>query len=163
MLSLRADCNRCCGLCCVVPDHLAVQDFPSDKPANTPCPRLDACNRCSIYEQRREHGYPACEGYDCFGAGQWITQKLFGGAAWTDSPDIAERMFTAYRLWAPRFEAAALLEAAMPYVSAAGARLMSERIDVLLTGSDNSAKEPSDAARLRRETLAMIRSSLTND
>jgi hypothetical protein len=163
VLNFRADCNQCCGLCCVVPNHLAIQGFPSDKPANTPCRRLDACNRCSIYEQRREHGYPACEGYDCFGAGQWITQELFAGATWTDSPDIAEHMFTAYRLWAPRFEAAAMLEAAIPYVNEADARLIWKRVDVLLARNDNHGSETSDAVRLRRETLAMIHSLLRNE
>jgi hypothetical protein len=158
MLSFRADCARCCGLCCVVPDHLSVQGFPCDKPANTPCRHLDACNQCSIYNQRRDHGYSACEGHDCFGAGQWITQELL-----TDSPDIAERMFAAYRLWAPRFEAAALLEAAMPYVSDAGARLLSQRLDVLLSRDGNSVPANLDRARLRRETLAMIHLSLVDE
>ena len=162
MSKFRADCTRCCGLCCVAPDHLAVQDFPSDKPANTPCRHFDACGRCSIYKHRREYGYGACESYDCFGAGQWIAQELFAGATWTDSPDTAERMFAAFRLWAPRFEAAALLEAAMPYATEAGARLISERLDVILRREDNTAPASSDATRLRRETLAMIRSSLAD-
>jgi hypothetical protein len=116
MSRLRADCSRCCGLCCVVPNLPAVQSFPVDKPAETPCINLNDLHRCSIHATRQMHGYAACEGFDCFGVGQWITQRLFGGAQWTDSPDLAQQMFAAYRHWAPRFEAAALLEAALPHV-----------------------------------------------
>src|ERR1700690_1235341 len=110
MSAFRADCSRCCGLCCVVPVFLATQGFRADKPAEFPCPQLNAFHRCTIYATRRIHGYTACESFDCFGVGQWITQTLFSGARWTDSPDIARQMFAAYRYWAPRFEAAALLE-----------------------------------------------------
>jgi len=37
MSTFRADCSRCCGLCCVVPGQMAVQGFRVDKPAETPC------------------------------------------------------------------------------------------------------------------------------
>src|SRR5690242_16657290 len=116
MSLFRADCSHCCGLCCVVPDLLAIQGFGVDKPAETPCIHLDGLHRCSIHATREAHGYAACKGFDCFGVGQWITQGLFGGARWSDSPDLAHRMFAAYRHWGPRFEAAALLEAALPHI-----------------------------------------------
>jgi hypothetical protein len=121
---------------------------------------MDASNRCSIHARRWEFGYQACAGFDCFGAGQWITQKLFANARWTDSPDIRDAMFTAYRLWLPRFEAAALLEAALPHVRDDAARsLLSARIDAL-TGADAIDAGLPDGSRLRRETLALIRSLL---
>jgi hypothetical protein len=163
MSPFRADCSSCCGLCCVAPDLLAVQGFGVDKPAEKPCVHLNAHQRCSIHAARLIHGFAACEGFDCFGAGQWITQNLFGGAKWTDSPDLASRMFAAYRHWAPRFAAAALLEAALPYVREDArvpiARLMAE----LTCGETVAHLRLSDAARLRRETLALIRASLKGD
>src|SRR5690349_3765001 len=122
---------------------------------------MDACNRCSIHDRRREYGYQACEGFDCFGAGQWITQKLFAGARWTDSPDVASRMFAAYRLWLPRFEAAALLEAALPHVRDDARSLLAARIDALTDAESINPLSLVDGSRLRRETLALIRSLLT--
>jgi hypothetical protein len=144
-----------------VPAQLSVQGFPADKPANTACRYLNDCNRCSIHERRWEYGYQACAGFDCFGAGQWITQQLFANARWTDSCETRDAMFAAYRLWLPRFEAAALLEAALPHVRDDEARnLLSARIDALTDADAADALKLADGSRLRRETLALIRSLL---
>jgi hypothetical protein len=159
MSNFRADCSKCCGLCCVVPDLLAVQGFRVDKPAHTPCVHLDDGQRCSIHSMRKFHGYPACEGFDCFGAGQWITQRLFNGARWSDSTDLANQMFAAYRHWAPRFAAAALIEAALPHVRDDARPSLAALTTKLTTGETTDRLSP-DAARLRRETLAVIRSAL---
>lgn len=160
MPSFRADCSSCCGLCCVVPDQLAVQGFRFDKPAETPCAHLNGLHRCSIHATRQQHGYGACEGFDCYGAGQWITQSLFEGARWTDTPDLAHQMFAAYRHWAPRFEAAALLEVALPYVRDDARCSLAAMMSALTTGENNGNFTPTDAGRLRRETLAVIRAAL---
>jgi hypothetical protein len=157
MSRFRADCSSCCGLCCVVPDQLAMQGFRVDKPAETPCAHLNERNRCSIHAARASHGYPACQGFDCFGAGQWITQHLFAGAAWTQSTGLAARMFSAYRQWAPRFEAAALIEAALPHVRIETRRSLEAKMTELTTAETGCR---SNGARLRRETLALIRSAL---
>lgn len=162
MSHFRADCSSCCGLCCVVPDQLAVQGFRVDKPAETPCIHLNMLHRCSIHAKRQTHGYPACVSFDCFGAGQWVTQHLFGGAEWTDSPDLASQMFAAYRHWLPRFQAAAMIEAALPHVRndarSSLAALMTE-----LTSNESSNHHTTDGRRLRLETLMSIRSALTID
>jgi len=160
MPTFRADCSNCCGLCCVVPDLLAVQGFRVDKPAETPCVHLNALQRCSIHATRPIQGFAACAGFDCFGAGQWITQTLFAGASWTDSPDLASEMFAAYRHFAPRFAAAALLEAALPYVREDARRLFAGMMTELTSGETAAQRKPTDAVRLRRETLALIRSAL---
>jgi hypothetical protein len=159
MSNFRADCSNCCGLCCVVPDLLAVQGFGVDKPAHTPCVHLNGVQRCSIHAARKTNGYPACEGFDCYGAGQWITQRLFGGAKWTDSSDLAEQMFAAYRHWAPRFAAAALIEAALPHVRD-GARSSLAALMSQLTSDETADRLTPDTSRLHRETLAAIRSAL---
>jgi hypothetical protein len=142
---------------------LAVQGFRVDKPAETPCGHLNALHRCAIHATREMHGYPACQGFDCFGAGQWITQRLFGGANWTHCPDLAGEMFLAYRHWAPRFEAAALIEAALPHVRDATRCSLVAKMTELTTGETSSHLYPTDAARLRRDTLALIRSALKID
>jgi hypothetical protein len=161
MPNFRADCSSCCGLCYVVPDQLAVQGFRVDKPAETPCAHLNGLNGCSIHATRALLGYAACEGFDCYGAGQWITQHLFKGAKWSDSADLAQQMFAAYRYWAPRFEAAALLEAALSFVRDDARCAIAAMISALTAGETKDL--PSDASRLRRETLAVIRAALKVD
>jgi hypothetical protein len=160
MRRFRADCSRCCGLCCVAPAFLAVQGFGHDKPADAACRHLTCTGRCAVYAERAAVGYPSCAGFDCFGAGQWITQDLFAGARWSDSPEIGEQMFAAYRYWAPRFEASALLNAALPLVRDDARSLINCRIDMLSRGDAGIGSDHTDAASLRRDTLALILSAM---
>jgi hypothetical protein len=92
---LRADCSRCAGLCCVAPAFAASADFAIDKPAGTPCPNLRDDFRCGIHAQLRERGFPGCEVFDCFGAGQQLTQVTFGGRSWRETPELAAAQFAA--------------------------------------------------------------------
>lgn len=58
-----------------------------------PCPHLGPTFRCGIHSSLRERGFPGCEAFDCFGAGQQIVQGTFGGASWRAEPALAEPMF----------------------------------------------------------------------
>lgn len=78
--ALRADCARCVGLCCVAPAFARSADFAIDKPAGRACPNLLADSRCGIHGELRDRGFPGCVVFDCFGAGQQVTQVTFGGA-----------------------------------------------------------------------------------
>ena len=93
---LRADCDRCAGLCCVAPTLVQSDDFAIDKPAGQPCPNLGDNNRCEIYESRAEEGFRGCIVHDCNGAGQRVTQQLFGGRSWRDDPSILPAMSEAF-------------------------------------------------------------------
>lgn len=90
---LRADCSRCAGLCCVAPAFAASADFAIDKPAGTPCRHLREDFRCDIHASLRDRGFPGCTVFDCFGAGQHLTQKTFGGRSWRESPELARAQF----------------------------------------------------------------------
>jgi uncharacterized membrane protein len=68
--TLRGDCERCVGLCCVASPFAASADFAIDKPAGAVCPNLEADFRCGIHARLRAEGFPGCTAYDCFGAGQ---------------------------------------------------------------------------------------------
>ena len=160
MSRFRADCSRCCGLCCVAPAQLAVQGFGVDKPAARPCAHLNEQNRCAIYAQRSKQGYPACESFDCYGAGQWVTETLSGGADWTASPDLAREMFAAYSRWLPRFEAAALIEAALPHVRDDARSSLAAMMSALTTNDLSGAVELHDEKQLRPRVLGLIRSAL---
>jgi len=98
--SLRADCSRCVGLCCVTDAFFAVQGFAYDKPAGTACRHLTAGNRCAIHAVRASRGFGACAGFDCHGAGQRVTRNLRLGANWHDSRETAARAFAAYSRFA---------------------------------------------------------------
>lgn len=91
--TLRADCARCFALCCVAPAFFASADFAIDKPAGTACPNLQPDFRCSIHANLRRRGFAGCTGYDCFGAGQQVSQVTFGGRDWRAAPETAEAMF----------------------------------------------------------------------
>ena len=95
-LSLRADCVSCAALCCVAPGFSASADFAIDKAHGQPCPHLDAGFGCSIHPRLRPRGFPGCAVYDCFGAGQHITQGTFGGGDWRQQPGIAPAMFASF-------------------------------------------------------------------
>ena len=90
---LRPDCTNCAGLCCVALPFAASADFAIDKAAGEPCPHLRTDFRCRIHSHLRERGFPGCAAYDCYGAGQKITQSTFAGQDWRRNPQIARRMF----------------------------------------------------------------------
>ncbi len=95
-LSLRADCERCFGLCCVAPAFSASADFAIDKAAGQPCHNLGPDFRCGIHATLRQRGFPGCTVYDCFGAGQKVAQVTFGGRDWRQAPDTATQMFSVF-------------------------------------------------------------------
>jgi hypothetical protein len=95
--ALTADCDRCSGLCCVVPAFAASADFAIDKPAGQPCPNLQPDARCGIHSQLRPQGFAGCAVYDCFGAGQRVSQ-MFGGRDWRGAPDVRRQMFAVFPL-----------------------------------------------------------------
>ena len=93
---LRADCSRCAALCCVAPAFAASSDFAIDKPAGQPCPNLADDFRCGIHDRLRDRGFTGCTVFDCFGAGQQVTQVTFGGRDRRRTPGIAGPMFAAF-------------------------------------------------------------------
>jgi uncharacterized protein YjbI with pentapeptide repeats len=95
-LHLRADCGNCFGLCCAVPAFAASADFAIDKDAGQACPNLRADLRCGIHARLRERGFRGCVVYDCFGAGQQVSQVTFGGRDWRQDAGSARRMFAVF-------------------------------------------------------------------
>ena len=62
------------GLCCVLLPFARSADFAFDKPAGEPCRHLATDHRCRIHDRLVESGMRGCVAYDCFGAGQAVTQ-----------------------------------------------------------------------------------------
>ncbi|HEV2639048.1 MAG TPA: pentapeptide repeat-containing protein [Actinocrinis sp.] len=94
--ALRADCENCFALCCVALWLTASADFALTKPAGTPCRNLHADNRCGIHARLRTSGFGGCATYDCFGAGQHVSQVTFGGRDWRTDPETAAQMFDVF-------------------------------------------------------------------
>jgi hypothetical protein len=80
----------------VAPAFVKSSDFAITKPPGKPCPKLTADFRCSIHDRLRPEGFPGCVAYDCFGAGQKVTQITYRGDTWRSSPNIAGEMFEVF-------------------------------------------------------------------
>jgi uncharacterized protein YjbI with pentapeptide repeats len=94
---LRADCGSCFALCCVALPFARSADFAIDKDAGTPCRNLRDDFRCGVHTELRARGFAGCTVYDCFGAGQKVSQITFGGRDWrSGGRDHARRMFDVF-------------------------------------------------------------------
>lgn len=93
---LRADCENCFGLCCVALPYAKSADFAFDKDGGTPCSNLQSDYRCGIHENLRAKGYKGCTVYECFGAGQKVSQLTYDGNDWRDNPASAKEMFEVF-------------------------------------------------------------------
>ena len=87
---LVADCEQCFALCCVLLPFSAVSGFGMDKPGGTPCPQLADDDRCSIHATLRQDGWSGCVTFDCFGAGQQVSQVTYGGVSWREQGNLGE-------------------------------------------------------------------------
>ena len=95
-INLHADCASCFALCCVAPAFSASADFAISKPAGAACPNLRPDFRCGIHTTLRLQGFGGCTVYDCFGAGQQVSQVTFGGQDWRTAPETAALMFQVF-------------------------------------------------------------------
>lgn len=87
---LQSDCSRCFALCCVLLPFSAVSGFGVDKPGGTPCLNLLDDDRCGIHASLREDGWPGCTVFECFGAGQQVSQVTYAGVSWREQDNLAE-------------------------------------------------------------------------
>jgi uncharacterized protein YjbI with pentapeptide repeats len=87
---LTADCGSCFALCCVLLPFAAGSGFGLDKSGGTPCPNLAGDDRCTIHATLREDGWPGCTIFDCFGAGQQVSQVTYAGVSWREQDNLGE-------------------------------------------------------------------------
>ncbi|MDV7242245.1 MULTISPECIES: pentapeptide repeat-containing protein [Rhodococcus] len=95
---LRADCGSCFALCCTAFGFSRSVDFAEDKPAGAPCRHLGSEFSCTVHAGLRSRGFRGCTVFDCFGAGQAVSQRLFSGISWRERPDLQQRMFAAFKV-----------------------------------------------------------------
>jgi uncharacterized protein YjbI with pentapeptide repeats len=159
---LRADCERCVGLCCVASAFSASADFAIDKAAGQPCPNLQADFRCGIHAGLADLGFRGCVAYDCFGAGQRVSQETLAGADWRADPEIASGMFAAFSVVRQLHELLWYLTEALGLAATKPLhrelRAAREETDVL-AGGDVAALGALDVAAHRLHMNVLLRSA----
>lgn len=93
---LKIDCAKCSGLCCVALFCTKTDGFPKDKAAGTPCKNLMPDFRCAIHAQLASAKMRGCLSYDCFGAGQRVTQIFHPDRHWMKYPERANDIFAVF-------------------------------------------------------------------
>ncbi|MDX6352885.1 MAG: hypothetical protein QOF84_7675 [Streptomyces sp.] len=158
-LDLQADCANCFGLCCVALPFAASADFAVDKPAGKPCTNLGTDFRCGIHTRLRDEGFPGCTVFDCFGAGQKVSQITFGGQDWRQAPQTARQMFDVFPVMRQLHELLRYVTEALALPPArpvhAELRRALNDIDRLTHGSAESLAEL-DVPALRHDVNALL-------
>ena len=156
---LRADCARCVGLCCVVPAFYSVQGFAFDKPAHTPCRHLTQGNRCAIHSRLASRGFPGCVAFDCYGAGQRVTQAFLRGTDWRSSQRSAAETSGVYSTTLALHKLMALLFLAAADLDPPDAAALHARRAVLdaLCLAPEALSGTLDVARVEAETLELVK------
>ncbi|MGN7799718.1 pentapeptide repeat-containing protein [Leifsonia sp. 22587] len=158
--ALRADCSQCVGLCCVALAFARSADFAIDKAAGDPCVNLADDDRCRIHPELRERGFRGCTVFDCFGAGQQVTQHTVGGASWRDDADTRATMFGVFPVMRQLHELLWYLEDALALPAAARLHpaLRQARGDVRdLADADPETILAADIEELRAPTAQLLR------
>jgi hypothetical protein len=144
----------------VAPPFDADQGFGHDKAAHEPCLHLQEDFRCGIYGNLADKGYPGCVAFDCFGAGQRVTQEFYGGANWSQSPEIAAQMFDSYERLRPLHELMAMAQLTVGRTHDAVQRQALQDVVAGIEALCTKDARP-NLAQLRRDTIATLRSALT--
>ncbi|MCB5239136.1 pentapeptide repeat-containing protein [Niallia circulans] len=95
--NLKSDCQNCFGLCCTALPFGKSADFPINKNGGEPCFHLCSNYSCSIHETLKDKGFHGCVSYECFGAGQHVSQSIYNGMDWRER-EHAREMFEVFPL-----------------------------------------------------------------
>lgn len=118
LYELKVDCKRCSGLCCTALFFSKMDGFPEDKVAGKPCIKLQRDYRCKIHHELEKRNMKGCIGYDCFGAGQHVTQFIYKGETWQSSKEQSTQIFDVFIKIFQLYQIRYFLEESMTIVSA---------------------------------------------
>jgi hypothetical protein len=150
--TLRADCARCAGLCCVALAFDRSPLFAFHKVPGEPCPNLGACGRCRIHADRQREGFAGCVAYDCLGAGQRVVQEVFAGRSWLDDPALLTPMLRAFQAMREVHGLLALLNQASRLALTPAERTALAEIEATLQPSEGWSARSLDRAPLAEIT-----------
>ena len=155
-IATQSDCSKCAALCCIAYPSDDMPGFAAEKGSGEPCPKLDSCGNCTIYPDRERLGFAGCIAYECFGAGQFVTQSILAVDDRSENPRTKQAMVDSFLRLRPAFDLLFLAQRLEPKdLSDDGARERSSLIealeDALLTASpvDVERALPDARARLR--------------
>lgn len=94
----KIDCFKCSGLCCTALFFSKIDGFPENKGAGKPCSKLKEDYSCSIHKELEKKNMKGCIGYDCFGAGQFVTEKVYKGESWKTLKNKSEEIFNTFTI-----------------------------------------------------------------
>lgn len=148
-MELTSDCSRCFGLCCVALPFGRSSDFAFSKRPDDPCHNLTPSYGCGIHATLRADGMTGCTVFECFGAGQRVSQETYGGVSWRDRPEAAAEMFAVFNVMRDLHELLALLdEAATHGVLSEEVAGLRSRVDAL-AAADPASVQAVDPFELR--------------
>lgn len=99
-----ANCEHCFGLCCTALPYAKSADFAVSKDGGIPCSNLQADYRCRIHNNLRNSGYRGCTVYECYGAGQKVSQNTYSGESWRENPKLSKEMFAVFPIMQQLYE-----------------------------------------------------------
>ena len=151
-IATRSDCAQCAALCCIAYPSEDMPGFAAHKQAGEPCPNLDACGACTIYEDRARLGFAGCIAFECFGAGQFVTQTVFGGRDWRTDPSAMPAMVDTFLRLRPAFDLLYLAETFSGGDPACESEMIRQSLEDALLSPD-----PHSAERLLHDAKARLR------
>lgn len=157
--TLRGDCANCFGLCCVALPFAKSADFAVNKASGEPCRNLQEDFRCGIHTKLRPSGFSGCTVYDCFGAGQKVSQGTFGGVSWREAPETSRQMYEVFPVMRQLHELLRYLTEALALSAArplhGELRQALARVEALTEGTAESL-ERLDVAAVRGEVNPLL-------
>ena len=93
---MKSDCSKCSGLCCTALFFSKTDGFPKDKIAGEPCMHLLKNYQCKIHSQLKAKKMRGCIGYDCFGAGNQVTEIVYKRKTWNELPKQSKEIFDVF-------------------------------------------------------------------
>ncbi len=83
--------------------------FALNKKSGSPCPKLDDKGMCTIHDDLASSGFRGCARYTCFGAGQRVTEEVFGGQNWQQDRALLSPMLECFFIMARAHELLVIL------------------------------------------------------
>lgn len=117
---LKVDCAKCSGLCCTALFFSKIDGFPENKIAGKPCTKLQNNYRCKIHHELEKRNMKGCIGYDCFGAGQHVTQYIYQGKTWQTSKEKSKEIFDVFVIISQLYQIRYFLEESKIIIPAKG-------------------------------------------
>jgi hypothetical protein len=142
---LSADCSQCAALCCVALAFDRGPMFAIDKANGEVCRHLDGCGQCRIHAELEPSGFKGCVQYDCLGAGQRVTQEVFGGRSWQSEPELLTPMMQAFETMRAVHEQLLLLREATKLALPDAERAAAARLLAMLEPDDGWSEDALDA------------------